>query len=89
MSHKHKVTLEKVFAHPIATSIDWKKLEHALVHYGAEIDLSKSNHAKITVGEHEFSMSLPHHGHEIADKAEVTQLRHFLQEVGLTPENLE
>jgi len=88
MSHKHKVTLEKVFAHPIATSIDWKKLSHALEHYGAEIDLSKSNHAKVVIGGSEFSMSLPHHGHEISDKSEVTQLRHFLEQVGLTPDKL-
>jgi len=88
MSHKHKVTLEKVFAHPIATSIDWKKLSHALEHYGAEIDLSKHNHAKVVVGDKEFSMSLPHHGHEISDKSEVTHLRHFLESVDLTPDKL-
>lgn len=88
MSHKHKVTLEKVFAHPIATNIDWKKLTHALEHYGATIDLSKTNHAKVAIGEHELSMSLPHHGHEISDKSEVTQLRHFLELVGLTPDKL-
>ncbi len=26
MSHKHKVTLEKLFSDPIASSLDWKKI---------------------------------------------------------------
>ncbi|MDX1347316.1 MAG: hypothetical protein R3189_03590 [Thiomicrorhabdus chilensis] len=88
MSHKHKVIIEKVFAHPIATNIDWKKLEHALEHFGAEIEISNSNRAKIILRDKEIVIGLPHHGHEIADKAEVTQLRHFLEEVKLTPDTI-
>ncbi len=88
MSHKHKVILEKVFAHPIATNLNWKKLSHALEHYGAEIELSKSNHAKVKIKDLEVSLSLPHHGHEISDKSEVTRLRHFLEQAALTPDQL-
>ncbi len=88
MSHKHKVILEKVFAHPIATNLNWKKLSHALEHYGAEIELSKSNHAKVKIKDLEISLSLPHHGHEISDKSEVTRLRHFLEQAALTPDQL-
>ncbi|MDG6777486.1 hypothetical protein QCB44_02080 [Thiomicrorhabdus sp. zzn3] len=86
MSHKHKAIIEKIFAHPIATNIDWKKLEHALEHFGAEIEISNSNRAKIVLNGQELSISLPHHGHEIADKTEVTQLRHFLEAAGITPD---
>ncbi|MCF6344916.1 MAG: hypothetical protein L3J00_00425 [Thiomicrorhabdus sp.] len=88
MSHKHKVILEKIFAHPIATNLDWKKLSHALEHYGAKIELSKNNHAKVKLNDTEISLHLPHHGHEISDKSEVTRLRHFLEQVGLTPDKL-
>ncbi|MDG6773514.1 hypothetical protein QCB45_04150 [Thiomicrorhabdus sp. ZW0627] len=88
MSHKHKAIIEKVFAHPISTNIDWKKLEHALEHFGAEIEISAANRAKIVIGENELVVSLPHHGHEISDKDEVTRLRHFLEEVKVTPDTI-
>lgn len=88
MSHKHKVTIEKVFAHPIATNIDWKKLASALEHFGAEIDVSSANRAHIKLNDAELTLGLPHHGHELANKEEVTQLRHFLEEQGLTPDSL-
>ncbi|WP_319379983.1 hypothetical protein [Thiomicrorhabdus sp.] len=88
MSHKHKTMIEKVFAHPIATNIDWKKLVHALQHYGATVEVTSANKAKIMVGEQELVMSLPHHGHELADKAEVTRLKHFLEAIELTPDRV-
>jgi len=88
MSHKHKVIIEKVFAHPIATNIDWKKLSHTLEHFGAEIEVSSSNKAKIHFKDKEIVLGLPHHGHELADKSEVTKLRHFLEEVELTPDQV-
>lgn len=88
MSHKHKALLEKVFAHPIATNIDWKKLAAALEHYGATIDVSNANRAHIVIKDQELTLGLPHHGHELANKEEVTKLRHFLEAVELTPKQL-
>lgn len=85
MSHKHKVVLEKIFAHPIASSIDWKKLSTALKHYGAEIELSNTNRAHIKIEGKELIIGLPHHGHELTNKADVTKLRHFLEAVEITP----
>ncbi len=88
MSHKHKVIIEKIFAHPIATNIDWKKLQHALESFGAEIDISNTNKAKVTLRGQEIVLGLPHHGHELADKDEVTKLRHFLESIELTPDTI-
>lgn len=88
MSHKHKVIIEKVFAHPIATNIDWKKLSSTLTHLGAEIDVSNTNRAHISMQGKELTLGLPHHGHELANKAEVTKLRHFLEEVGVSPASM-
>lgn len=88
MSHKHKVIIDKVFAHPIATNIDWKKLSNTLKHFGADIKVSNQNRAHISIEGKELTLGLPHHGHELADKPEVTKLRHFLEEVGLTPDKV-
>ena len=86
MSHKHKAIIEKVFAHPIATNIDWKKLKHTLEHFGAEVEVSNANRAHILIRGQEITLGLPHHGHELADKPEITKLRHFLEEIKLTPD---
>ncbi|BBP43014.1 hypothetical protein [Thiosulfativibrio zosterae] len=88
MSHKHVAIIEKVFAHPIATNVDWTKLKHTLEHFGAQISVGNNNRAHIRIYEHELTLGLPHHGHELADKPEITKLRHFLEEVGLTPEKV-
>jgi len=88
MSHKHKVLLEKVFAHPMVSNIDWKKLVAALEHYGATIDVSNTNRAHILIKDQALTLGLPHHGHELANKEEVTKLRHFLESVQLTPDSL-
>lgn len=61
MSHKHKALIEKVFAHPIATNLDWKKLSSALEHFGATIDVSNSNKAKVFLKDQEIVLGLPHH----------------------------
>ena len=88
MSHKHKAIIEKIFAHPISTNIDWKKLQHALEHFGAEIDISGTHKAKVILRDQEIILGMPHHGHDLADKDEVTKLRHFLESVELTPDTI-
>jgi hypothetical protein len=85
---KHIKVIEKVFAHPTTTNLDWKELEHALTHYGADIEITKANKAKIIVNDKETVIGLPHHGHTIESKDEINQIRHFLEEAGLTPESL-
>lgn len=85
MSHKHHVMIEKLFAHPIATNLDWKKMATALKHYGASIETTTNNHAKIVINDAELVIGLPHHGHELSNKDEVSKLRSFLEEQGVTP----
>ena len=84
---KHIEKIKKVFEHPISANIDVKKLLHALEHFGAEVDLTKEHHAKIHYNGKMYSMPLPHHDHTLA-KDVVVELRHFLEEVGLTPDKL-
>lgn len=87
MSHKHKAKLEKLFEHPISSNIDAKRLISALEHYGCKVEITKQSRAKISFNKEEFVMSLSH-GHDLS-KDSLVNLRHFLEKVGLTPDNLE
>ena len=85
---KHKAKIEKVFEHPTSANIDYKKLIHALEHYGAEVDMTKKHHAKIFLNGHEYIMPLPHK-EPVLSKEIVIELRHFLEKAGLTPDKLD
>ena len=87
MGHRHKLKIEKVFEHPISANIDVKKLISALEHYGVRVELTKKHKAKLFYGESEFVLPLPHGDHLTKD--EVVMLRHWLEEVGLTPDKLD
>lgn len=84
---KHKAKIEKVFEHPLSSNIDYKKLISALEHYGAKTEMTKTHHVKIFLNDKEYVMPLPHQDTNIS-KEIVTELRHFLESAGLTPEKL-
>ena len=86
MSHKHKVKIEKLFQHPISGNLDVKKLLSALEHYGAEIEITKHNKARILLKDEEFILPLSHNND--LSKDAITQLRHFLESIGMTPDTL-
>lgn len=83
---KHKEKLGKIFEHPLSGNIDTTKLIHALEHYGAEVDMAKTHRALIHLNGREHSMTLSHRNEMSKDA--VVKLRHFLEEVGLTPDKL-
>jgi hypothetical protein len=85
---KHKAKIEKIFEHPTSGNIDYKKVIHALEHYGVEVNLTKKHHAKLIYNNEECSIPLPHR-EPVFPKDTVVELRHFLEKVGLTPDNLE
>lgn len=85
MSHKHDAVIGKIFAHPMAANIDWKKLASALEHFGATIDTSNHGRAKIILNGAELVISTPHHGHDIESKDDIMNLRHFLESQGFAP----
>ena len=87
MSKQHLKKIEKVFAHPVATNLDTNKLMAALDHFGCGVEHSKSNKIKISFDGRDLVLGFHHSGS--LSKDEVIRLRHFLEEVGLTPERLE
>jgi hypothetical protein len=50
------------------------------------VELTKKHKAKLFYGEREFVLPLPHSDH--LSKDEVVMLRHWLEEVGLTPDKV-
>lgn len=86
MSHKHEMKIKKLFEHPMSGNIDVRRLLSALEHYGAELDMTKHNKVRITINSEEFVLSLSHNNDLPKDSA--VKLKHFLEKVGLVPENL-
>lgn len=87
MSHKHKVKLEKLFEHPVSGNIDGRKVLSALEHYGAKVEITKHNKAKIFFRDGELIMALAHHN--ILTKDTILKLRHFLEDVNFVPGKFE
>ena len=83
---KHKEKLKKLFEHPLSGNIEVTKLIHALEHYGAEVDMSKKGRALVHLKERKHSISLSHR--DELSKDSIVKLRHFLEEVDLTPDKL-
>ena len=83
---KHKAKISKIFEHPMSGNIDTTKLIHALEHYGAEVDMNKQHRAILHINGKEHSMTLSHRN-ELSKDA-IVKLRHYLEEVGLTPDKL-
>ena len=83
---KHKEKLKKLFEHPISGNVDASKLVHALEHYGAKVDVNKQHRAIIHLNGKEHSLALAHRNE--LSKDSIVKLRHFLEEVGLTPDKL-
>jgi len=86
MSQKHKAKIEKLFEHPISGNIDVHRLISALEHYGAEVDMTKEHKAKILLNGGHFTLTLSHRSE--LSKDSITNLRHFLESVGVTPDKL-
>jgi hypothetical protein len=86
MAHKHIKKIEKVIEHPVASDLDSRKLVAALEHFGCEVEQTKTNKLKIFCGSKEYVLGMHHSGN--LSKDEVVGLRHYLEEVGLTPEKL-
>ena len=83
---KHKAKIEKIFEHPLSGNIDASKVIAALEHFGAKVEVTKNHRAMIHLNGKEHSLTLSHRP-ELSKDA-IVKLRHFLEEVGLTPQSI-
>ena len=89
-ARKHLKTLEAIFSHPVKTNIDWKDIAHLFEYLGYSVEITKNHHAKVKTEQgQELVVILPHHGHALESKDEIVKIRHFLDEMGVTPESFE
>ena len=83
MNHHHRTTLHALFAHPVSSNIDFKKVVHVLEELGAEIDNRAGNRVGVKLNQHSAVFT---HAHHTLPKEEVVQIKKFLETCGVTPE---
>lgn len=83
MNHKHRKVLHAIFAHPVSSNIDFKEVLHVLEGLGAEVDNKSGNRVGVKLNGHAVAFS---HAQHSLPKEEVIQVRHFLEQCGVNPE---
>ena len=83
MNHRHRKVLHQLFAHPISANIDFTEVEAVLRELGAEIENRSGARVAVTLKGHTV---LFHHANHSVPKEEVHQIRRFLIDCGVAPE---
>jgi hypothetical protein len=83
VNHHHRKILHSIFAHPINANIDFKDVEHVLTELGAEVDNKTGSRIGVTLKGHSAAF---HHANHSLPKAEVLQIKKFLETCGVTPD---
>jgi hypothetical protein len=84
---KHKRTLEAIFKDPIPSNILWSDIEAMLTALKAEISEGRGSRIRIVLRGVRAVFHRPHPEKE-ADKGAVRSMRRFLQEAGVTHDDL-
>ena len=82
MNHHHRKILHKIFAHPVSANIAMKDVEAVLGELGAALSHSHSGKLAVKLEGHSVNFSTAHHS---LPKAEVTQVRKFIETCGIDP----
>lgn len=83
MNHHHRKILHTLFAHPINANIAMKDVEAVLRDLGAEVSTAGSGKTKVSLKGHSANFSHPKHS---LPKAEVQQVRKFIEGCGIDPQ---
>ena len=82
MNHKHRATLQSLFAHPISANIDPKPVRSMLEALGAEVTHGGHGHIMVRLNGHAHGF---HDAQHSLSKDEVAAIRKFLQDAGVDP----
>lgn len=84
MSHSPDRTLKEIFSHPMSMNIRWKDVIRMFESLGGEVEVVHSGREKVRLNGCEHTFHIPH-GKSINSRDEVVQIRHFLEEAGVSP----
>jgi hypothetical protein len=83
VNHRHRKVLHALFAHPVSANIDFREVESVLGELGAEIENRSGARVAVSLKGH---TALFHHANHSVPKDEVAQIRKFLIDCGVAPE---
>lgn len=83
MNHRHRKVLHQLFAHPISANIDFNDVQAVLKELGADVEDRSGARIAVTLKGHTV---LFHHANHSVPKDEVQQIRRFLIDCGVAPE---
>ncbi len=83
MNHRHRKVLHQLFAHPISANIDFNDVQSVLKELGADVEDRSGARVAVTLKGHTV---LFHHANHSVPKEEVQQIRRFLIDCGVAPE---
>lgn len=83
MNHRHRKVVHAIFAHPVPANLDFKEVQSTLKELGAEIEDRNGSRIAVSLKGHTV---LFHHAQHSVPKDEVVQIRRFLTDCGIDPE---
>lgn len=83
MNHRHRKVLHALFAHPVSANIDFQDVQSVFRELGAEIEERSGARIAVTLKGHTVAF---HHANHSVPKDEVVQIRKFLIDCGISPE---
>lgn len=84
MNTKQRKTLERIFAIPVISDIEWKDIESLLLALGAQISEGNGSRVRILLNEERAVFHRPH-PEKVTDKGAVKAMRLFLLNAGVKP----
>ncbi len=85
LDHHHRMTLQKIFGHPLNHNIQWHDVCSLLGRFGEVHETHRGNWA-VTIEGETFSFGSTRSRDLTEDQ--VVKVRHFLRALGLSPEKL-
>jgi hypothetical protein len=83
VNHHHRKILHSLFAHPVGANINFDDVTHVLEHLGADVEGKSGNKIEVAL---KGQKAVFHRNNHSLPKAEVMQIRKFLEDCGVSPD---